>query len=164
MISKIISLSLLLSSLISYWNICAYIYSLYIKNTTYDTLSSLISLNTNIIDMYSIFAIQLLFYEYLKGANVNIVATTISTWILLCFHEKSFIHLFSTLITCANMMKYISEYRHHYITNSMYIILHSIWVTFMFVSNNIYWLEVIFILFFGIQYYYDNLCMLLLKV
>jgi hypothetical protein len=160
MISKIISLSLLLSSLISCWNICVYVNVSYL---THDTLSSLISLNTNIINMYSIFAIKVLLYEYLKGANVNIVATTISTWILLCFHEKTFTHLCFTLITCSNMMKYMSEYGYPYITTCMYIILHCTWITFTFVSDNIYWLEVVFVLFFAIQYYYDNLCMFLLK-
>lgn len=135
--------------------------TLYIPDN-HTTVSSIVCLNKDIIDMYSMFALNMLLYEYMKEININILYMTLSTWALLCVHDTSIFHLLFTLITFANMMSYMTRNRHKHFVTFMYALLNSIWITFAFITNDIIILESAFILIFGIQYVYDNFMFLIL--
>ena len=125
--------------------------------TKHTTLSSIICLNKDIIDMYSMFAINIITYEYLTNLNLNIILITICSWLSLCFHDTHLIHISLTIITCANIMKYMSIYSNQHVITLMYILLNSTWIVFLFVSNKVMILEVMLLILFGIQYITDNI-------
>lgn len=146
-------MALFISLCIYYWNISKMIKKNYIP-TEHTNLLSIVCLNEDIIDMYSIFAINIVLYEYITNQNLNIILITICIWLLLCFNDG---HIALTIITCANIMKYMTMYSTHYLVMTMYIIIHSTWIIFLLISKKIIVLEIIFLLLFSIQYLFDNI-------
>lgn len=118
--------------------------------TEHTTLSSIICLNKDIIDMYSMFAINILTYEYLTNLNINIIFITICSWLSICFNDTHIIQIALTVITCANIMIYMSMYSAQHLVTLMYIILNSTWIVFILISQKIMILEVIFLLLFSL--------------